>query len=122
MARNVGAYYSDIGGAGDESVPLTIAINETCPLAELQWGGSVESPGSVYTYLVVCNRPFSLDVVAQAALAGEILVKEFTVRQKDHLFGLANGVTIGDPLLTKRLIDIHTVEALPVYMGLPRRS
>ena len=39
------------------------------------------------------------------------------MRQKDRLCGLASGVTIGDPLLTRRLIDIHTVEALPVYRG-----
>ena len=58
LARDVGVYDSDVGCAGDESVALTISINETCRLAELQWVGAVESPESVYTYLSVRNRPF----------------------------------------------------------------
>ena len=43
--------------------------------------------------------------------------QEFMMRKNDHLCGFAAEVTFGDPVLTMRLIDIHTAGACPAYRG-----
>lgn len=66
-------------------------------------------------------------MVAQAALAGDVLVieygaslssarsaQEFMVRKKDFHCGFATEITFGDPGFPTRLIDIHTLGAFSV--------
>ena len=111
FVANVGVYDADIVGAGADSVPLNLVINETCPISELQWRGAAEQSGSVANCRSVRNRPFCLAVAAEAASAGDILemeygdlhlaarsVQEFTIRQKYVIGGFAMEVTLGCPV------------------------
>ena len=120
---------ADLEGSGVPSADSPLRpINALWPIATKDWRGTVVPNETVQQYLNSRQGEFCTNsIVEEATLDDQLIneygsyqfeareIQEFTMRQKDHLCLRASKVTFNRPELSQRLIDIHTVGAIPLF-------
>ena len=120
---------ADLEGSGVPSADSPLRpVNALWPISTKDWRGSAIPNETVQLYLNSRQGDFCTNAIAEAATLGDQLIneygsyqfaaraiQEYMRRHKDHLWMTASEVTFDNLELSQRLVDIHTVGAIPLF-------